>query len=520
MNLPEPLLDLAQRYVDDQQSLTEEEWLRLVEAGRTEPEFLSLLRMQLQYDDRLSRVLAGDRQHFMLQVEQRVADYLRGEDELTRQATELRSLALERYQSLGKSPAAQHSSWWAWGLTLSLVLFVALGSGAWMYRETNAVAVYVHDVQGNVVVRRQQADDQSAATNLPLRGGDRLLVQHDAQITLRYHDGTQVRLAGETVLDLPAAKFQGKQLYLDKGELTAQVAPQPASKPMIFSTPHAEAIVRGTELRLVVRERETQLDVTEGKVELADRKTHDSQLVLAAESAVAVYGEKVAKQGVSFPSQRQGLLYLFAGRNQPVLAKQGRELRSTELLAANNEARYTSMGNMELSGGWFHDSHASALLQSIYNARQYTFELILSPDAIHHEQPQVIMALGSVERPQIALLQRGEKLYLVHDAGTRMAEEWFTTAPQAVELGKISDAEATVHLLVSYQQDQVLIAQEGVVLGALPLKKDYSIATDGTQLFFGSLPQRDLTPWKGRIAGFALYDRALNATEIKRSGVK
>jgi FecR protein len=526
MNIPPEILEIAQRWVDDQTSLTDEDWLRLVESCRASPELVRLLHEQLQTEDRLSRLLAGDRQQFLRQVEQRVADYLRGDDELTRQAAELRALALARYQSLGKSTTPHSSAWWAWGLTLSLVLLVAAGSGAWLYRETTAITLQVAAVQGNVVVQRAQANDRNATPHLVLQGGDRLLVQHDAQVTLHYPDGTEVVLAGESILDLPDTLFNGKQLYLDRGQLTAQVAPQPANRPMIFTTPHAEAIVRGTELELIVRDRETQLNVAEGKVELAERKTHDSQMVQTAESAVAVVGEKIVKQGISFPTQRHGLLYLFAGRQQPVLTKINGTLRPTELKASGTDAHYTSIGNLELAGGSFSDEQVSPLLKAIHASGEYTFELILSPDVVDHDVPQIVLAFGSPQHPTWTLLQRRETLYWLPGLPNVDLEQWLTEESRWQELARFPAAQSTMHLLVSYRKDRLLIAKEGVTISSHAAPELLHIATSsvsGTepaQLCFGIVPGLSTAAWRGRIAGFALYERALPESDWKRAQPK
>jgi ferric-dicitrate binding protein FerR (iron transport regulator) len=81
-----------------------------------------------------------------------------------------------------------------------------------------------------------------------------------------FSDGTRVELGADTVLrDIFEKK--GKRLALQKGSLVAQVAKQPADAPLVVTTPHGEARVLGTALRLDV-DAQTRLEVTEGKVRL------------------------------------------------------------------------------------------------------------------------------------------------------------------------------------------------------------------------------------------------------------
>lgn len=64
----------------------------------------------------------------------------------------------------------------------------------------------------------------------------------------------------------------GKRLSLDTGAIEASVASQPRWRPMIISTPQAEAKVVGTRFSLSALGAATRLDVLEGAVRL--RKTH------------------------------------------------------------------------------------------------------------------------------------------------------------------------------------------------------------------------------------------------------
>ena len=87
---------------------------------------------------------------------------------------------------------------------------------------------------------------------------------------LVFPDGTRVELGPETAID-DVNTVKGKQITVTKGTVLAEVAKQPKDQPLIFTTPHGEAKVVGTTLRLVVDsdpKKGTRLEVDEGRVEL------------------------------------------------------------------------------------------------------------------------------------------------------------------------------------------------------------------------------------------------------------
>jgi hypothetical protein len=91
----------------------------------------------------------------------------------------------------------------------------------------------------------------------------------------------------------------GRRLFVSVGEVASDIRPQPAGQPMIFATPHAEATIVGTKIRLSAAGGGTTLDVEEGKVRfqrLSDRAATD---VAAGQSATS----KDLKARISFPPE-------------------------------------------------------------------------------------------------------------------------------------------------------------------------------------------------------------------------
>jgi hypothetical protein len=118
-----------------------------------------------------------------------------------------------------------------------------------------------------------------------------------SRLVLRFPDKTCIELGARTeVSEIKLAA--GKKLLLDRGTVRAQVSKQPKAEPMLIATPHGEAKVVGTTLRIVVDpdpNKGTQLEVEEGKVELKNL-AGKTVLVESGHVAVAATGvELVAK---------------------------------------------------------------------------------------------------------------------------------------------------------------------------------------------------------------------------------
>lgn len=500
----ENLSDLMQRFVDDRDALSEHEYARLVEAIRQQPELIGQLRDQLRVDDALSQALALDRRNFDAQVQQRIADHLRGEDELNRQAEELRSIALARIE------LEQGHTRWNWpslvGLALALSLFAAAGVGLWLWQRSQSQSrlARVESVQGQVVVRRVPRDqDRYAEPGMPLRLGDGVLVGDKATIAIAWPDGTRVELQSGAQAELPSTT-SGKRVYLDEGELAASVAAQPSRHPMRFKTPHAEAVVRGTELFLRVTPDETRLEVAKGKVELVEQETSDSQLVATAQSAIARTGEEVIKQAVRMPTSQRGLVYLFTPNQRLFL--RGSKLERTRI-EPRAGASFTESGTMQLRGGWMTDTTAAADVGGrLEDSGQFTLEAVLEFPTTASQEDRTIFGIEGDQGPLLALVQRRNSLELAFFADQG--------EPQRITVASLDAPEAKLHLTVVYDGGQIRAYVGGKEAGAA-VRVARPLAIGGaSRLVFGG-NENESTRWSGKIQGLATYNRALSAAEIR-----
>jgi hypothetical protein len=147
--------------------------------------------------------------------------------------------------------------------------------------------VFVLGAAGRIAVKAGQS----------LRPGDGLEIAGAALAQISFPDKTKVEASGDTLIrEISDAK--GKRIRVEKGTVTADVAKQPEGQPLLFTTPHGEAKVLGTTLRLTVNpdpKKGTRLEVAEGKVEfknLAGGKT----VVESGHLAVAATGVSMASK--------------------------------------------------------------------------------------------------------------------------------------------------------------------------------------------------------------------------------
>jgi len=99
-------------------------------------------------------------------------------------------------------------------------------------------------------------------------------------------DGTRITIGADATIRDIAKGAKGTRIFVALGTVTADVARQPADQPLTFVSPHGEAKVLGTVLRLVVDSTTTRLEVKEGKVQFG----RDAKPVVVAAGQYAVAG--------------------------------------------------------------------------------------------------------------------------------------------------------------------------------------------------------------------------------------
>jgi ferric-dicitrate binding protein FerR (iron transport regulator) len=114
---------------------------------------------------------------------------------------------------------------------------------------------------------------------------------------VHFADGTRMDLSEKTsiarISDRGGASGTGIAVELAEGTLAIEAAHQPTGRAMVIATPHGEARILGTTLRLSVDPDSTRLDVLEGKVRLS-RPGAAATDVIGGHFAVAAEGVELA----------------------------------------------------------------------------------------------------------------------------------------------------------------------------------------------------------------------------------
>ncbi|HYE19759.1 MAG TPA: FecR domain-containing protein [Tepidisphaeraceae bacterium] len=245
------------------------------------------------------------------------------------------------------------------------------------------------DVAGVVTVGSAEAAPgspavagQALAAGLVVRtGGD------DSGAVILYADGTRLELGAESVVRLGATGTAaggsagtafGKHAVLSAGVVRADVAPQPAGRPMLLTTPQAEVRVLGTRFTSAITAAATRVDLDEGRlrvVRTADDRAVDvgrGEYVVAAASPA---GGPLAARPV--PAYVAGARYAFDKRvsvEALALSPDGRTLALGRNSGAARAGETRVIELYELSAG---EPRLAAVLPT---GRPPTRSLAFSPD--------------------------------------------------------------------------------------------------------------------------------------------
>lgn len=112
----------------------------------------------------------------------------------------------------------------------------------------------------------------SVSLSEQLKPGTIITTGLDERAVLRWVDGTRITLEPSSRLELVdhSPWEPDKRLRLERGQVDANVARQPAGYPLRIATVHAEAVVIGTRFTLAQTDELTRLEVRSGLVRYAD----------------------------------------------------------------------------------------------------------------------------------------------------------------------------------------------------------------------------------------------------------
>ncbi len=216
-------------------------------------------------------------------------------------------------QSLAGTPARNaHRRWLVWSvgiLATAASLFVA----AWLSwpgqnqplpgtGSSSPIVAKVVDLVGDAEL---VADNQTStkpvtvvASGQEIHLGETFRTSSDdGSAVIEYADGTRVELNPDTEIQFVSYQPEGaikpdgsgglgKKILLNKGIVRAEVAKQPAGRPMLLVTPHAQMRVLGTSFTFGVSEESSRVDLEEGRVQFT--RQSDGQTVDVEQGYYAV----------------------------------------------------------------------------------------------------------------------------------------------------------------------------------------------------------------------------------------
>ena len=498
---------LIHRYLDDRQGLAEDEIDALVAGLRADPARAIELREQLLLDDLVSQKLAGDRLNFLAQVGQRIADFERGEEEIDSHVVELRAMA----EGEILAPPPQTRGWlkYAAALAITLLLLVAVSSLLWAPRSSLPVAKVLSS-SGDVVLR-QASGESTLAAGASVLAGQEIITPAGGHVMLQYADNTSVEIRGGSQVKLSGEGPAGsKRVVLDRGQLVAEVAPQPEGAPMTFVTPHAEAIVLGTRLSLTVTAHDTVLDVTEGQVRL-NRLVDEQSVVVASQESALATAELLQLRELRWPSTRDTIVYACEPFGLTSLARNPDtgNLRDTPLTSVGSAAQNEFTGALELTGGYFISADAGTdLLKTMADAEELTLEIVFVPTS----EPQTGTIIALVERDanaNFALRQTGDRLQL---AIATDGQAGLATIELPLPAQRPEQRPLHVTFMFGNGESATYVdgkhIQQGTMTGR-PAGWSEGPLTIGADAQGGN-------HWQGTILGLAIHKRRLSPSEIER----
>jgi hypothetical protein len=532
----EDVRDLLDRYLDQRESLDEQDIARLAAAVRQSPDMARALKAQLVMDDLLGQQLAIDRQGFSAQVEQRLHDFQCGQQRLDEQTAQLRRLAEVQLSEMAAAIARRR---YRWVITLAATLLIAVGTsyGYWNSRYWRPVAT-IRSVQGDV--QWLPAGSTVGAPTQPqvaqqLMHGDRVILAEGAEMRIQYADGTRLDVsAGSRVTFRWGGWRFLKGVYLEHGRITAKVAPQVWHGAMTFETPVAVARVVGTELTLRASTGATRLDVFEGQVEL--RRTVDGRTaqVMANQVGLASADDLTVKPA-QWPLFRDGLIARLDSDGDAA-ARLILPMRGDAALpvAPQGLAWLGRDDRLVFSGGGFLASDPEHQLSAaIQRTGEWTLELVVQPkstsiesvlgwEAMDADGPlppsqaeDLSPAAQRLAATKLVELSDGKSTaFALRQFGASLRAVW-TTADQQTEFEVAQLATGRpYHVTVRYRGGRLIATVDKLITLATDIEidvNDWRIE----RVMLGAVAGQD-SPWYGMLSHLAIYNRSLSDHDVLR----
>jgi WD40 repeat protein len=181
---------------------------------------------------------------------------------------------------------------------------------------------HLAELHGEVHVKADE-DLHLGRAGQVLRPGEEIHTGEGSFAVVTYADSSRIELGADTAVQLlsPADRANaGKGIFLVKGAVSANVAPQPHGQPLLLRTHQADLLAAGTRFRSASVLDETRVELVEGKAMLARKGDSRTVEIHTGYYAVAAgdHGEMI-RPAPMLPARGKPLAMLDEGSG-PVLA--------------------------------------------------------------------------------------------------------------------------------------------------------------------------------------------------------
>lgn len=154
-------------------------------------------------------------------------------------------------------------------------------------------------ISGNVSIIRNQ-HEIAKTENMTIYVGDTMVTGEKSFGNITIPDGSEINVGLKSKVSFNNDNGS-KQIVIINGLVSGKIAKQLPGKPMIFTTPNAQAIVLGTSLEINNNDKSTKLSVTEGKVRLVRLSDGKSIIVTSGYNATVQEGKTLKLEELMAP---------------------------------------------------------------------------------------------------------------------------------------------------------------------------------------------------------------------------
>ncbi len=384
-------------------------------------------------------------------------------------------------------------------------------------RATIAQVALIDSVEGEVWAVSQLGKVRVAAGS-PLLPGFAIETTNDESTALvLYPDGTRMELRGTArVSDL--TDRQGRRIRVE-GVLFAEVARQPADQPMVFVTVQAEVKVLGTRLMLEAGPETTQLNVSEGRVQMTRLKDKATVAVETGHYAVAASGIPLVSR---LARTTKGLLALYTFREGrgAVIRDISRTGNALDLRIENpGAARWSPKGLTVVAATLVaSEQPAAKIVQRCRSSNEVTIELWVRPATLTPASKDGrILTLSADPLNQDFMIGQDDLNGPARAYFVRLRTTVTDGVGKPALVGLETVAPKLTHVVYTRTADgTAVLAVDGMERSRATVEGNLSVWDGAYRLALGNELTRD-RPWLGEYRLVALYDRALAADEVKHN---